>query len=134
MCTHIYNLIPLSSPVYTYIIYMCVYMCFYIQTSLQPESIKTGSSILLFLFDLAILLDHALTSLQETYTKQGPTLFSVMAPAMGTNASRADKAELVSPALGVCFCPVLMCFGGVCLHTTSAFPVTSSALCPVSSL
>ena len=44
-------------------------MCFYIQTSLQPESIKTESSILPFLFDLLILSDHALTSLQESYTK-----------------------------------------------------------------
>ena len=47
-------------------------MCFYIQTSLQPESINTESSILPFLFDLLILSDHALTSLQESYTKQRP--------------------------------------------------------------
>lgn len=63
--------------VYVYIIsfpclvdtYICIYMYLYIQTSLQPESIKIESSILLFLFDLLILLDGALTSLQETYTK-----------------------------------------------------------------
>lgn len=90
-------------------------MYFYIQISLRPEYIKIESSILLFLFDLLSLLDDALTSLQEIYKKnqknKDQISFSAMAPMMGTNAIKVEKGGCFSPALGVCFCSVLMCLG-----------------------